>query len=274
MAASHPAKVPPARPLITLLTDFGDRDHFVASMKGVILSIHPDVRIVDLSHHIAAYQIEEAGYLLHSCYRSFPDGAIHVCVVDPGVGSARRPLLVATSRYYFLAPDNGLLTRVLRDECDVQIRQIENARYRLPSEGTTFDGRDLFAPAAAWLARGEPVSSFGRVIDDPVTSSIADPVRQGQELIGQIEHVDRFGNLLSNITVKHLKEFQASTENQRLTIWIGGLAIEGMVASYSEGAEDGPCALINSNGKLEVFMKNNSAARRLQLGAGGEVRLR
>lgn len=272
MAVPHPAKVP-ARPLITLLTDFGDRDYFVASMKGVILSIHPDACVIDLSHQIAPHQIEEAGYVLHSCYRSFPEGTIHVCVVDPGVGSARRPLLVATSRYYFLAPDNGLLTRVLRDERDVQIREIEHAQYRLPSEGKTFDGRDLFAPAAAWLAKGEPGSSFGRVIDDPVTRSIPDPIRQGQELVGQIEYVDRFGNLLSNITAKHLQEFRTGAGRQHLTIQIGASIIHGLVSNYSEGSCDTPSALINSCGKLEIFLDRNSAAQRLQLGVGGEIRL-
>ena len=265
--------MPPALPLITLLTDFGDRDYFVASMKGVILSIHPDARIVDLSHHIAAHQIEEAGYLLYSSYRWFPDGTIHVCVVDPGVGSARRPILVATSRYYFLAPDNGLLTRALRGERDVEIRRIENAQYRLPSEGTTFDGRDLFAPAAAWLAKGEPASSFGRVIDDPVVCSIADPIWQGQELVGRVEYVDRFGNLISNITAKHVQEFLTTAGRQHLTIQIGASTINGLVSSYSEGGGDTPSALINSYGKLEIFLDRNSVAQRVQIGVGAEIRL-
>jgi S-adenosylmethionine hydrolase len=265
--------MPAARPLITLLTDFGDRDYFVASMKGVILSIHPDVHIVDLSHQIASHQIEEAGYMLYSCYRSFPAGTIHVCVVDPGVGSARRAILVATSRYYFLAPDNGLLSRVLRDERDSEIRQIEAAQYRLQLEGATFDGRDLFAPAAAWLAKGEPVSSFGRVIDDPVTRSIADPIRQGKALLGQIEYVDRFGNLISNITEKHIQEFLEAAGRVHLTIHVGPSAIIGLVPSYSEGRCDTPSALINSCGKLEIFLDRNSAAQRLQIGVGGEIRL-
>lgn len=265
--------MPPARPLITLLTDFGDRDHFVASMKGVILSIHSDARIVDLSHHIVPYRIDEAGYLLDACYRTFPDGTIHVCVVDPGVGSARRPILVATSRYYFLAPDNGLLSRVLRDERDVVIRQIENARYRLPSQGATFDGRDLFAPAAAWLAKGEPVSSFGRLIDDPVTHSLTEPIRQGETLIGQIEYVDRFGNLISNITIKHLQEFRTVTGRQYPTIHVGACTMNGLVSSYTEGRGDAPSALINSCGKLEIFLDRNSAAERLQIGVGEEIRV-
>lgn len=263
----------PARGLITLLTDFGDRDWFVASMKGVILSIHPDVRIVDLSHQVASHQIEEAGYILHSCYRSFPDGTIHVCVVDPGVGSPRRAILVVTSRYYFLAPDNGLLSLVLRDERDVEIRQIENVQYRLQSEGATFDGRDLFAPAAAWLGKGEPVSSFGRVIDDPVTSSIADPIWKGEALVGQIEYVDRFGNLISNITVKHVQEVRTTAGRLHLTVHVGTYAINRLVSSYSEGRCDTPSALINSCGKLEIFLDRDSAAQRLNIGVGGEIRL-
>lgn len=265
--------MPPALPIITLLTDFGDRDYFVASMKGVILSIHPTARIVDLSHHIAPHRIEEAGYVLHSCYRTYPAGTIHVCVVDPGVGSARRPILVATSRHYFLAPDNGLLSRVLEDERGIEIRQIENVQYCLRSEGATFDGRDVFAPAAAWLARGEPVSSFGRVIDDPVTHSIADPIRQGATLVGQIEYVDRFGNLISNITAKHVREFGTVEGRRPISIHIGGRTINGLVVSYSEGKGDTPSALINSCGKLEIFLDRDSAAQRLQIGVGGEIRL-
>ena len=263
-----------ARPLITLLTDFGDRDYFVASMKGVILSICPDAHIVDLSHHITPHHIEEAGYLLHSCYSRFPDETIHVCVVDPGVGSARRPLLVKTSRYYFCAPDNGLLTRVLRDERDTEIRVIENPQYRLHSEGATFHGRDLFAPAAAWLARGEPVSSFGRVLDEPVTHSIADPIRQGQELVGRIEYVDQFGNLITNITAKHLQEFRTVAGREQLSIFFGSAVVSGLVSNYSEGQCDAPSALINSCGKLEIFLDRKSAAQSLRIGVGGEIRLR
>jgi hypothetical protein len=263
--------VPQPSGLITLLTDFGDRDSFVASMKGVIITINPYATIVDLSHQIVPYQIEEAGYVLHSCYRSFPDGTIHVAVVDPGVGSARRPLLVATPRHYFLAPDNGLLSRVLRDECDVEIRQIEDAQYRLESKGATFDGRDLFAPAAAWLAKGEPVSSFGRVIDDPVTRSIAGPIWLGQAMVGQIEYVDRFGNLISNITARHIGEFQNVTGRTTPTIRIGERMMSGLVTSYTEGEPNCLCGLVNSNGFLELFIKEGSAADSLEMKAGEQI---
>ena len=259
--------------LITLLTDFGDRDYFVASMKGVILTINPQATLVDISHQVPPHSIEEAAYLLKSCYRYFPDGTVHVAVVDPGVGSARRPLIAKSERYYFLAPDNGLLTPILAEDRSMEVREIENANYRLTSLGHTFDGRDLFAPAAAWLAKGEPISSFGRVIDNPVTRSIAVPVWQGQSLVGQIEYVDRFGNLISNMTEKHIQEFLASAGRQHLVIHIEAYTIHGLVVSYSEGRSDIPSALINSCGKLEIFLDRNHAARRLQIGVGEEIRL-
>jgi hypothetical protein len=259
--------------LITLLTDFGDRDSFVASMKGVILTIHPDARIVDLSHQITPHQIEEAGYVLHSCYRSFPDGTIHVAVVDPGVGSSRRPLLVATSRCYFIAPDNGLLTRVLRDERHVEIRQIEQAPYRLQSEGATFDGRDLFAPAAAWLASGRSFASFGRLVDDPVRLQLDEPVWRDRELLGRIVSVDRFGNLISNITAKHLDDVRTVTQRTAPTIRIAERSIEGLVVCYSDGRPNHPCALVNSHGWLEFFIQESSAARALNVRAGEQVRI-
>ena len=259
--------------LITLLTDFGDRDYFVASMKGVILTITPHATIVDLSHHVPPHSVEDAAYLLKSCYRYFPEGTVHVAVVDPGVGSARRPLIAKSERYFFLAPDNGLLTPILAEESEMEVREIENADYRLTSPGRTFDGRDLFAPAAAWLAKGEPVSSFGRVIDDPVTRSIPHPIWQGQSLVGQIEYVDRFGNLISNMTVTHIQEFLTAAGRQHPVIHIGACTIHGLVASYSEGSSDTPSALINSCGKLEIFLDRNHAAQRLHIAAGGEIRL-
>lgn len=267
------AGMPAARPLITLLTDFGVRDHFVASMKGVILSIRADARVVDLSHEISPHHIEEAAYVLDSCYRYFPDGTIHVAVVDPGVGSARRPILVATSRYYFLAPDNGLLSRVLWDERDAEVRQIENTLYRLPSEGATFDGRDLFAPVAAWLATGEPVSAFGHVIDDPVVFPLSFPIMQDGIMVGQIEYVDRFGNLITNITAANVREWREATGRPHPAVQIGTCIIEGLVESYSQGALHGPSALINSSGKLEIFLDQQSAAENLKIGVGEEVRL-
>lgn len=261
----------PACPLITLLTDFGTKEYFVASMKGVILTINPDARIIDISHDITPHRIAEASYCLQACYRTFPEGTVHVAVVDPGVGSRRRPILVKTSRYYFVAPDNGLLTPILNAEQDVEIRQLENPRYQLESPGATFHGRDVFAPAAAWLTMGEPGVIFGRVIDDPVTLQLETPVWCDQRVVGHIVCIDRFGNLLSDITPAHLDDVRAATHRSLPTIWIAGHRIDGLVSSYSEGHPSQPAALINSNGFLEVFVKEGSAADGLKVTVGEQV---
>ena len=259
--------------LITLLTDFGDRDSFVASMKGVILTINPHATLVDLSHHVPPHSVEDAAHLLKSCYRYFPEGTVHVAVVDPGVGSARRPLIAKSEHYFFLAPDNGLLTPILTEDGELEVREIENADYRLTSPGHTFDGRDLFAPAAAWLTRQQPFASFGRLIDDCKIFMISKPKWEAKSLVGEIVHVDRFGNLISNLTPHHVKEIQDVTKRPNPLIRIAGHTIDGLVGSYQEGDAQLPRALINSNGQLEIFLKESSAASLLQLGKKESVRL-
>jgi len=265
--------VPHPLGLITLLTDFGDRDSFVASMKGVILTINPHATLVDLSHHVPPHSVEDAAYLLKSCYRYFPDGTVHVAVVDPGVGSARRTLIAKSEHYFFLAPDNGLLTPILTDNSELEVREIENADYRLTSPGRTFDGRDLFAPAAAWLTMGAPLAAFGRLIDDCKTFTISKPKWEAKALVGEIVHVDRFGNLISNLTPHHVKEIREVTKRPNPLICIAGHTIDGLVGSYQEGDAQLPRALINSNGQLEIFLKESSAASLLQLGKKESVRL-
>ena len=259
--------------LITLLTDFGDRDSFVASMKGVILTLNPHATIVDLSHQVPPHSVEDAAYLLKSCYRYFPEGTVHVAVVDPGVGSARRPLIAQSEHYFFLAPDNGLLTHILADNSEMEVREIENEEYRLTSPGRTFDGRDLFAPAAAWLAKGQPFASFGRLVNDCETFTIPKPKWEARAMVGEIVHVDRFGNLISNLTTDHVKEIREVMKRPNPLIHIAGHTIDGLVGSYQEGDAQVPRALINSNGQLEIFLKESSAASLLQLGKKESVRL-
>lgn len=265
--------MPAAISVVTLLTDFGDRDYFVASMKGVILNINPHVRLVDISHRIVPQDVEEAAYLMRSCYRYFPDGTVHVAVVDPGVGTARRALLVTSPRYFFLAPDNGLLTFVFRDEVGVEVRAIENRQYRLDSEGATFDGRDLFAPSAAWLTKGQPPGSYGPLIRDYVTLPIREPEWHGDVLSGRVAYVDHFGNLITDITPMHLKELRGKTRRSDVRVRLAGVMIEALAESYAEGRADRPAALINSNGQLEVFVKDGSAADLLKAGRGEPVEL-
>jgi S-adenosylmethionine hydrolase len=265
--------VPSSNGLITLLTDFGERDHFVASMKGVILSINPAAVIVDLSHQIASHQIQEAGYFLKSCFRYFPEGTIHVAVVDPGVGTARRPLLISTARAYFIGPDNGLFSEIFDLHAKAEIRRIDNRQYRLETAGSTFDGRDVFAPAAAWLSKGVPPALLGPVIHDPIRRSMAVPLLHDELLIGRIVSVDRFGNLISNITAKQVLEFRAALGQATMEIHIGTSVINELVENYSQGSRQGPSALINGSGHLEIFLREESAAHYLSVGLGAEVRL-
>src|SRR5207247_2165419 len=182
-------------PIITLLTDFGASDVFVGSMKGVILGINPLAQIVDLSHDIPAHNIRVAAYLLHSAARYFRPGTIHVAVVDPGVGSERRPLLAFAMEQYFIAPDNGILSCVLAAEIDVEIRELTNKQYFLGSIGSTFHGRDVFAAAAAWRSCGEPSESFGPVVGTSVRFERPRAHEAGGELIGAVQRSDGFANL-------------------------------------------------------------------------------
>ncbi|UCE63598.1 MAG: SAM-dependent chlorinase/fluorinase [Nitrospirota bacterium] len=266
--------MPTAISLVTLLTDFGDRDYFVPSMKGVMLGINPQLRILDLSHQIPAQNIEQAAFFLKSCYRYFPDGTVHVVVVDPGVGSPRRPLLVSTSRYFFIAPDNGVLNEIFDEEVSVEVRVIENKQYRLDAEGATFDGRDLFAPAAAWLTKGQTPGSYGRLIRDAVRLPKDEPQMDGEKLVGKIVYIDHFGNLISNITPTDLQTFRSVAKRDIQAVQLGGIIINGIKSHYAEGALGLPEALINSNGQLEIFIKQGSAVDRCEATIGQRIELR
>lgn len=259
--------------LITLLTDFGERDYFVPSMKGVMLGINPQVRLVDLSHGIPAHNVEQAAFVLGSCYQFFPDGTIHVVVVDPGVGSDRRALLVSTSRHFFLAPDNGVLSHVLREETGVEVRSIENKQYRLDSPGVTFDGRDVFAPCAAWLSKGQSPGSFGRLISDQVMLPDFSPKMDGEVLVGRLVYIDQFGNGISNITKADLETFRTVTKRNFSGIRVGDQTMKDIKSHYGEGALGVPEALFNSNGYLEVFVKQGRAVERCGLEIGQPVKV-
>ena len=259
--------------LITLLTDFGDRDWFVASMKGVILTINPQAAIVDITHHIPSHAVEDGAYVLKSCYRHFPDGTIHVAVVDPGVGTRRRPLIVKSSRYFFVAPDNGLLTHVFEEEREIEVREIENKQYRLDSESSTFDGRDIFSPAAAWLTKQQPFSSFGSLLKEYKTFAVSAPHWEKQSLVGEVVYIDRFGNLITNVTGSHVNEVLEVAKRRHPVIRIAGHLIDGLVGSYAEGEGAVVHALINSDGRLEIFLKGANASAGLKIGRHESVHL-
>ncbi len=272
--------MPSAISVVTLLTDFGNRDHFVAGMKGVILGINNQVRVVDISHTVTPHAVEEAAFILNACYHYFPDGTVHIVVVDPGVGSSRRGLLVTTSRYFFIAPDNGVLTHIFDNEQSVEVRQIENRQFRLDAEGATFEGRDVFAPSAAWLTRGQTSGAYGRLVSDYHKLQIPKPEIRDGVLHGRVAYIDHFGNVITDITTGDIQAWrtwqagQSGGERQGMTITIGNVTIDNLKTHYAQGSSDTPEALINSNGHLEVFMKETHAARALHVTTGNPVALR
>ncbi len=266
--------MPSAISVVTLLTDFGDRDYFVAGMKGVILGINNQARIVDVSHRAAPHAIEEAAFLLNACYRYFPDGTVHVVVVDPGVGSSRRGLLVTTPRFFFVAPDNGVLTHIFETERSVEVRHIENRQFRLDSEGATFDGRDVFAPAAAWLTRGQTPGAYGRLVSDYHTLRIQKPEVRDGTLHGRVAYIDHFGNIMTDITPDDIHALHQAGGRQRISFAIGGMIIDDIKTHYEQGSSEKPEALINGNGYLEVFLKETSAANRLGVTVGTPLEIK
>ncbi|MBI3988158.1 MAG: SAM-dependent chlorinase/fluorinase [candidate division NC10 bacterium] len=258
------------RPIITLLTDFGSSDPFVGIMKGVILGIAPEARIVDLCHGIPPYDLIQAGFFLKMSYPYFPEGSIHVAVVDPGVGGPRRPILVFCDDRYFIGPDNGLFSFLYTAGKVRQVIEITASGYFLPKVSSTFHGRDLFAPVAARLAKGVEFWSFGQPITDYRRLEIPTPRLQGHLLRGEVLHVDRFGNLITNIPEETLTALVGEGGGE-VRVEIGGREIMGLSAFYAEVGKEKLGALIGSSGHLEIFINQGSASDLLQARRGQEV---
>ena len=255
--------------VITLTTDFGTSDGYVGTMKGVILSIAPDVRLVDISHEIAPQNIRQAAYVLHAAAPYFPAGTIHLAVVDPGVGSTRRALVIKSSHAFWVGPDNGLFTLLLSDEPDAVCHAITNAQYLLPSIGSTFHGRDVFAPVAAHLARGVELAELGPRADDPVTFDIPVPTQQPDgSWLGHVLYADHFGNLITSVT-SSLLEGMGGVE-----ITIGQWRITSVRSTYADAAPGELVALVGSSGQLEIAVVNGNAAQALGLGPDAPITLR
>ncbi|HCC59380.1 MAG TPA: hypothetical protein DEQ47_19375 [Solibacterales bacterium] len=257
--------------VITLTTDFGLADHYVGTIKGVILSIYPEARIVDISHEIPAYDVRRAAFLIEQAWRYFPPATVHVVVVDPGVGSARRAILAEAGGQFFLAPDNGLLSMVLAGAQPVTVRSLDAAEYFLPSVSRTFHGRDVFAPAAAHLASGVAPSQLGAEIENYLRLTIEEPVRTARRgWTGQIAAIDAFGNIITNFAFEAL----AQIEQQAFEISIGMQRVTRLVQSYTEAGGGELVAIAGSSGFLEIACYQDSAALRLGVGAGAPVELR
>jgi hypothetical protein len=251
-------------PHITLLTDFGTADGYAAAMKGVIASICPDAIVTDAAHDIPPGDIEAAAWTLWRYWRLFPEGTVHVAVVDPGVGGPRRALAVVAQERLLVAPDNGLLTRVLEEAGAWRAISIQEPAYLHHPVSRTFHGRDVFAPAAAHLAGGVPVDALGPAVTDPVRLALPAFTIQPEAIVGAVVHVDRFGNLVSNIPAHWATSGRVQVAGQELG------PVRG---AYSDVATGELVGLIGSAGMLEVAVRDGSAAARLGIGRGSEIRI-
>ena len=257
-------------PIITLTTDFGTRDPFVGAMKGVILGIAPGARLVDLTHEIAPHDVLEGALALEAAAGFFPPGTVHLAVMDPGVGSSRRPLAVAAQGQFFVGPDNGLFSFALAGPGWSAVC-LEAAAYRLPRVSGTFHGRDVFAPAAAHLALGTPLPNFGRAVTDPVLIPWPRARRQGAALVGEVVHADRFGNLVTSIRAADLEGLGA---HEALVVEVEGKEVGDVVGCYADLPLGGAGALVGSSDRLEISVREGSAVAKTGAGRGSRVSVR
>lgn len=259
--------------VITLLTDFGTRDEYVGVMKGVILSIVPQASIVDLTHEIDPQDVVQGSYLLDAAVEYFPEGSTHLAVVDPGVGGARAAVAIRRNRHFFVAPDNGILTLILAQKIDLAVR-IENERIFRKPVSPTFHGRDIFAPAAAYLAAGHAIEGLGPIIpsDELVRTRPNIPAkRSGARIEGCVVAIDRFGNLMTNITAEACEALKASCPGRDIGVGIGETSIAVLSNTYCEVAEGQMLALIGSRGYLEISVNQAGAAEQLNVVKGDRV---
>ena len=257
------------RPVIALLSDFGTRDHYAGTMKGVMIGICPDVTLVDITHEITPHDVMEGALQLAAACRYFPAGTIFLTIVDPGVGSSRRGIAAEAGDYRFVAPDNGVLTAVLRDMPPKRVVELTERRYARPTVSRTFEGRDRFAPAAAWLAKGIQLSALGRTVATYHQLEIPQP-DVGEHLIGVVLLVDRFGNLVTNID---RKAFEAFARSEAVALKVGGHAVAGVVATYSDIHAGEVCGLFGSSDHLEFAVNGGSAAAALAVDRGARVEI-
>jgi S-adenosylmethionine hydrolase len=260
-----------AKPVIALLTDFGTRDHYAGTMKAVVLGICPDVTLVDITHDIPPHDMMTATLELAASYKYFPSGTIFLVVVDPGVGSARRGIAADTGDYRFVAPDNGVLTAVLRETPAKRVVELTERRYARATVSRTFEGRDRFAPAAAWLAKGINLPALGRSAGPILELAIPSPEIADDMLSGEVLRVDRFGNLVTNIDRKLFEKF---SHNEGIEVAAAAHLIGRVVGTYADAASGEVCALFGSTDHLEIAVNAGSASDHLSLGRGAPVTIR
>jgi len=256
-----------ARPLVTLTTDFGLEDPFVGVMKGVLLGIAPEIQIVDITHSIPSHDVLQASLVLRASYRYFPEGTIHIAVVDPGVGSPRRPILVVTKRYFFIGPDNGVLSLACELEDQEQVLHLTSRKHFLNPVSNTFHGRDIFSPVAAWLSRGTAPNLLGEEVPSLVKLDFPRVQRNGNSLTAVVLYADKFGNLVTNISVD---DMPAPEKGSPFVIQLGDRKISQLHSSYADGAPGEVFAIWGSSGLLEISMNQAPAAETLKIGKNRE----
>ncbi|GBD07011.1 Adenosyl-chloride synthase [bacterium HR21] len=259
---------------IVLLTDYGLQDTYVGVLKGVIARIAPQATVIDLLHHVRPQQVRQGAYALWAAEPYFPDGSIFVAVVDPGVGTERRAVAVEINRKYFVAPDNGLLSFVLQRYGAERAVVLENPAYRLPVVSSTFHGRDIFAPAAAYLAQGVRLEQLGMPIAVRSLQQLPPPRCEERDgvWVGEVLHIDRFGNLITSLPAERLQIGASLQERAQWRVAVRSHIIAGISRTFADVAEGELCAYVGSDGLLEIACRNGSAAIQLQITLGESVR--
>jgi len=259
------------KPIITLTTDFGLNDHFVGTTKGVILGIEPEAEIVDISHSVQAFDVLDGALTISQAYSYFPSGTVHMVIVDPGVGTTRRPLLVTSERYHFVAPDNGVLSLIYQREQRLSARHVTAEHYFLQPVSNTFHARDVFSPVAAYLAKGVDPAKFGEEVSDFVRFSAPRPKPVNENTLrGVVLKVDRFGNLITNITPQDAPMLFAQ-EAPAFKIVVGKREIAEIKDAYARGAPGEVFGILGSMGYLEIAANRGAAAQILGVGKGSDV---
>jgi S-adenosyl-L-methionine hydrolase (adenosine-forming) len=259
-----------ARPIITLTTDFGSSDHFVGAMKGVILDIVPEAQIIDICHSVQAFDVLDGALTISQAYSYFPTRTVHVVVVDPGVGTARRPILASSDKYHFVAPDNGVLSMVYAREARMHVRHITSQHYFLQPVSNTFHARDIFSPVAAYLSKEVDSLKFGEEVEDYVRFSAPKPKAVDENrLRGVVLKVDRFGNLVTNVTPQDAPMLFAG--GKAFKIVVGSREISEIRSAYAEGAPGEVIGVLGSMGFLEIAANRGAAAQLTGAGKGSDV---
>ena len=259
------------KPIITLTTDFGLTDHFVGTMKGVILAIEPEAEIVDICHSVQAFDVLDGALAISQAYSYFPSGTVHVVIVDPGVGTARRPLIVTSERHHFVAPDNGVLSLMYQREQRLSVRHVTGEHYFLQPVSQTFHARDIFSPVAAYLAKGVDPLKFGDEVTDFVRFSAPKPKAVNEHTLrGVVLKVDRFGNLITNITPQDAPMLFGQNPAV-FKIVVGSREISEIKEAYAQGAPGEVFGILGSMGFLEIAANRTAAAQLLGVGKGADV---